>query len=61
MQDLSSLLESLRQQRPVEWAPLPEFALYRDQVLPYIDRQVIRFAEGDGLTAGERVRVELLA
>ena len=46
MQDLSSLLESLRQQRPVEWAQLPDFALYMDQVLSYMDRQ-----EDDGLTA----------
>ena len=51
MQDLSSLLESLRQQRPVEWAQLPDFALYMDQVLSYMDRQVIRFDEDDGLTA----------
>lgn len=51
MQDLSSLLESLRQQRPVEWAQLPDFALYMDQVLSYMDRQVIRFGEDDALTA----------
>ena len=51
MQDLSSLLESLRQQRPVEWEQLPDFALYMDQVLSYMDRQVIRFDEDDGLTA----------
>ena len=51
MQDLSSLLECLRQQRPVEWEQLPDFALYMDQVLSYMDRQVIRFDEDDGLTA----------
>ena len=51
MQDLSSLLERLRLQRPVEWEQLPDFALYMDQVLSYMDRQVIRFDEDDGLTA----------
>lgn len=51
MQDLSSLLECLRRQRPVEWEQLPDFALYMDQVLSYMDRQVIRFDEDDGLTA----------
>lgn len=51
MEELSSLLERLRQQRPVAWEQLPDFALYMDQVLSYMDRQVIRFNEEDGLTA----------
>ena len=45
------LQERLRQQRPVEWDQLPDFALYMDQVLSYMDRQVIRFDGDDGLTA----------
>ena len=48
MQDFE---ERLRQQRPVSWDQLPDFALYMDQVLSYMDRQVIRFDEGDTLTA----------
>ena len=36
MQDLSSLLECLRQQRPVEWEQLPDFALYMDLSLIHI-------------------------
>lgn len=51
MQDLTALRERLRAQRPVPWDQLPDFALYMDQVLSYMDRQVIRFDEDDGLTA----------
>lgn len=51
MCDLASLQERLRSQRPVEWDQLPDFSLYMDQVLSYMDRQVIRFDEDDGLTA----------
>ena len=47
MQDLSSLLESLRQQRPVEWAQLPDSALYMDQVLSYMDRLVKEELQGE--------------
>ena len=33
------------------WDQLPDFSPYMDQVLSYMDRQVIRFDEDDGLTA----------
>lgn len=51
MSDLTELQERLRTQRPVAWEQLPDFALYMDQVLSYMDRQVIRFSEDDALTA----------
>lgn len=51
MYDLSELQERLQTQRPATWEQLPDFALYMDQVLSYMDRQVIRFDEDDGLTA----------
>ena len=51
MYDLTELREQLRQQRPVPWEQLPDFPLYMDQVLSYMDRQVIRFDGDDGLTA----------
>ena len=51
MFDSASLQERLRTQRPVDWDQLPDFSLYMDQVLSYMDRQVIRFDEDDGLTA----------
>lgn len=51
MCDSASLQERLRTQRPVDWDQLPDFSLYMDQVLSYMDRQVIRFDGDDGLTA----------
>ena len=51
MDDLKQLMEQLRSQRPVPWDQLPDFALYMDQVLSYMDRQFIRFDEADTLTA----------
>ena len=51
MNDLTALLDRMRTQRPVAWDQLPDFALYMDQVLSYMDRQVIRFDEDDGLTS----------
>lgn len=49
--ELIALREKLRNQRPVPWDQLPDFPLYMDQVLSYMERQVFRFEEGDGLTA----------
>ena len=51
MDELSELRERLRTQRPVVWEQLPDFPLYMDQVLSYMDRQVLRFQEDEGLTA----------
>lgn len=51
MEDQAELQERLRHQRPVDWDQLPDFSLYMDQVLNYMDRQVLRFDGDDGLTA----------
>jgi len=51
MDQLTELREKLRTQRPVSWEQLPDFPLYMDQVLSYMDRQVLRFGDDDGLTA----------
>ena len=51
MYDLTEFQEQMRQRRPVPWDQLPDFSLYMDQVLSYMDRQVIRFDGDDGLTA----------
>lgn len=51
MDQLAELREKLRSQRPVSWEQLPDFPLYMDQVLSYMDRQVLRFEEDGGLTA----------
>lgn len=44
-------LESLQSQRPADWDRLPDFALYMDQVLSYMERQVLPYDEDDVLTA----------
>ena len=51
MEDHTDLQERLREQRPVDWEQLPDFSLYMDQVLGYMDRQVLRFDGDGGLTA----------
>ena len=51
MSDITELRERLERQRPVAWDQLPDFPLYMDQVLSYMDRQVIRSSEEDSLTA----------
>ena len=49
--DLTKMRDRLRHDRPVPWEQMPDFALYMDQVLNYMDRQVIRFDRDDALTA----------
>ena len=51
MEDIKALQEQLRMQRPVSWEQLPDFPLYMDQVLSYMERQYIRFDGEDALTA----------
>ena len=51
MDELVQLMEQLRTHLPVGWEHLPDFPLYMDQVLSYMDRQVLRFEDDDGLTA----------
>ena len=51
MDEINALLDRLRTQRPVDWDQLPDFSLYMDQILSYMDRQIIRFGEEDSLTA----------
>lgn len=51
MNDLTDLQARLREHRPVDWDQLPDFSLYMDQVLSYMDRQVLHFDGEDGLTA----------
>ena len=51
LSDWEELRRKLREDRPVSWEQMPDFALYMDQVLNYMDRQVIRFEEDDRLTS----------
>ena len=51
MDELSALRERLATQRPVAYEQMPDFPLYMDQMLSYMERQVLRFDGDDGLTA----------
>ena len=51
MDELVQLMEQLRTHRPVEWEQFPDFPLYMDQVLSYMDRQLLRYEDDDGLTS----------
>lgn len=51
MDELVQLKEQLRTHLPVSWEQFPDFPLYMDQVLSYMDRQVLRFEDDDGLTS----------
>ena len=50
MEELQSLRERLEQERPTPWNELPDLALYMDQVISYMERQLIRFDDSDALT-----------
>lgn len=51
MDELVQLMEQLRTHRPVSWEQFPDFPLYMDQVLSYMDRQILRYEDDDGLTS----------
>ena len=51
MDELSALRERLATERPVAYDAMPDFPLYMDQMLSYMERQVLRFDGDDGLTA----------
>lgn len=51
MEELRELKERMETQRPEPWETLPDLALYMDQLISYMPRQLIRFEEGDALTS----------
>ncbi|WP_409967164.1 DUF1836 domain-containing protein [Bengtsoniella intestinalis] len=50
-EDFTKFIEQMKHQRPVEWNHLPDFSLYMDQVLSYMERQLILGDGQDSLTA----------
>lgn len=50
-EELAELQEALREKRPMTWDALPDIPLYMDQVLAYMDRQLIKADESDSLTS----------
>ncbi len=51
MEELQQLKESLLKERPVPWNEFPDIALYMDQVISYMERQLIKFDDGGQLTS----------
>lgn len=50
MDELQNLKNRMEQERPAPWEDLPDIALYMDQLISYMPRQLIRFDEGSALT-----------
>lgn len=51
MEELRELKERMKEERPAPWATLPDLALYMDQLISYMPRQLIRFEESENLTS----------
>jgi len=51
MEELQQLKDKLEHDRPVAWQELPDLALYMDQVISYMPRQLIHFGEEELLTS----------
>ena len=51
MEEISAFRQQLESLRPADWEMLPDFPLYMDQVLSYMERQTVRLDEDDALTA----------
>lgn len=51
MKELEELKARMLSERPEDWERLPDLALYMDQLISYMPRQLIRFDDGDALTA----------
>ena len=51
MDELRDLKRRMEQERPTPWEDLPDVALYMDQLISYMPRQLIRFDDGPSLTS----------
>ena len=51
MEELHELKSRMEQERPARWEELPDLALYMDQIIPYMPRQLIHFDDGETLTS----------
>ena len=51
MEELQNLKSRMEQERPAPWDGLPDIALYMDQLISYMPRQLIRFEGGPVLTS----------
>ena len=51
MEELLDLKKRMEEERPTPWEELPDLALYMDQIISYMPRQLIHFDEGEALTS----------
>ncbi|RHR06719.1 DUF1836 domain-containing protein [Pseudoflavonifractor sp. AF19-9AC] len=51
MEELLDLKRRMEEERPTPWEELPDLALYMDQVISYMPRQLIHFDDGEALTS----------
>ena len=51
MDELQNLKDRMQRERPTPWEDLPDIALYMDQLISYMSRQLIRFDGGGALTS----------
>ena len=51
MEELLDLKRRLEQERPADWRELPDIALYMDQIISYLPRQLIHFDDSEALTS----------
>ena len=51
MEELLDLKTRMEQERPSPWEELPDLALYMDQIISYMPRQLIHFDDGEALTS----------
>ena len=51
MKEIKNLKDHLTQKRPDGWKELPDLALYMDQLISYMPRQLLATEEGDALTS----------
>jgi len=50
-EELRQLKEKLRSERPVSWKEFPDIGLYKDQIVSYMQRQLINFDESEKITS----------
>ncbi len=51
MEEILELKRRMETERPAEWNQMPDIALYMDQIISYMPRQLIHFGEGNTLTS----------
>lgn len=51
MEELLNLKSRMEEERPTPWEELPDLALYMDQIISYMPRQLIHFVDGEALTS----------